>query len=172
MSPIALIGYRATGKTTIGRSLAAELDREWVDTDAEIISRAGRSIAAIFAEDGEQAFRDLETAVLRDVSARGNVVLSCGGGIVLKDENRACLVERCQPIIWLRASVQTIAQRMAADAHSVEQRPNLTSQGGEAEIEQVLAQRLPLYEACATASIDTESRSTTDLVEQALRLCS
>ena len=161
----ALIGYRATGKTTVGSMLADRMGVPWIDTDAEIVERAGCSIAEIFAERGEAAFRDLESQVVKDVTQRPDVVLSFGGGAILRPENRQHIIDRCQPIVWLQAKVETIYQRIYQDAASASQRPNLTSQGGMEEIRTVLSQRLPLYESCATISLDTETHSLESLVE-------
>ena len=152
----ALIGYRATGKTTVGKLLAERLGFECIDTDAEIVRRAGCSISDIFESQGETAFRDLESQVVDDVTQRDSVVLSFGGGAILRGENREWIIGRCQPVVWLQASVETIHQRIHKDAASLAQRPNLTSQGGIDEIRSVLQQRWALYEQCATMSLDTE----------------
>ena len=84
---LVLIGMPGAGKTTVGRLLAQKLNREFVDTDEEIVKRAGKPIPVLFAEDGEDRFRDLETAVVRDLSASGGRVIAAGGGTVLREEN-------------------------------------------------------------------------------------
>ncbi len=85
---ITLIGYRATGKTTLAKLLAERLDWPWIDADAEIERRAGKSIAEIFADDGEPAFRDLEAQVIADLCREDQLVLSAGGGAPLREAAR------------------------------------------------------------------------------------
>jgi shikimate kinase len=157
-SPLVLIGYRGTGKTTVAQQLALRLGREWIDADVEVELRAGKSIAAIFADDGEAAFRDLEAQTLADLLTRERIVLAAGGGAVLREANRHLLVERAR-VVWLQASVETILARVAADSATAARRPNLTTGGGPAEVVQLLAQREPLYRQCAEAAIDTENKS-------------
>ena len=88
---IALIGYRGAGKTTVAAELARRLGWDWIDADVEIERRAGKSIAAIFADSGEPAFRELEAAVVADLSRRDRAVLALGGGAVLRDDNRQAI---------------------------------------------------------------------------------
>lgn len=159
---LALIGYRGTGKTTVARHLALELACDWVDADVEIELRAGKSIAAIFADDGETRFRDLEQEVLAELVSREAVVIAAGGGAVLREANRRELA-RCDQVIWLKASPATILVRMASDVTTAGRRPNLTTAGGEAEIVRLLAERLPLYSECADLEIDTEHQAPGDI---------
>lgn len=160
----ALIGYRATGKTVVGNFLAQHLGFPCIDTDVEIVKRAGCSIAEIFANQGEDAFRDLESQVIDEMTQRSQIVLSLGGGAILREANRQ-FIARCDPVVWLQAAVQTIADRIAADTVSGSQRPNLTSKGGIAEIQQVLEQRTPLYDACATMCLETETQTPESLAK-------
>lgn len=155
---IALIGYRGTGKTTVAGRLAALLDWTWIDADVEIEQRAGKSIAEIFAADGEAAFRDLESAVVELLCRRDRVVLALGGGAVLREANRVHIA-RCGAVVWLRASAETIAARLAADATTASRRPNLTNADPRTEIDRLLAERTPIYRACATLEVDTEGKA-------------
>ena len=159
---LALIGYRGTGKSTVARHLALELGCDWVDADVEIELRAGKTIAAIFADDGETRFRDLEQEVLADLVARDDVVIAAGGGAVLREANRRHLA-RCDHVVWLKASPATILARMAADATTAGRRPNLTTAGGEAEVVRLLAERSPLYSECADLEIDAEQQSPAEI---------
>ncbi len=127
-------------------------------------------IAAIFADDGEPAFREIESAVVADL-ARTRLVVSTGGGAILREENRAAM-QAAGPIVWLTASVDTIARRIAADAATARLRPNLTAVGGQAEIEAVLAQRTPIYRACATFVVDTEGKTPAAVADEIQALLS
>src|SRR5580658_2942769 len=103
---IALVGYRATGKTTVARHLATRLGCEWIDADVEIERRAGKSIARIFAEDGEPAFRDLEAQVIADLCGRKKLVLAAGGGAPLREESRRAM-RQAGHVVWLTATPAT-----------------------------------------------------------------
>jgi shikimate kinase len=164
---IALIGYRGAGKSTVARRLALLLEWEWVDADVEVELRAGKSIAAIFDDDGETAFRDLEAAVVAELCGRDAAVVALGGGAVLREANREA-IRSCGAVVWLRASIETIAGRLAADATTAGRRPNLTKSGGRQEIEQLLAEREPIYRACATLEIDTEGKTDGAIAEEIL----
>lgn len=164
---LSLIGYRGTGKSTVGMRLARRLKWDWIDADNELERRAGRTIREIFATDGEPEFRRLEREVLIDLLARQNLVLSTGGGCVLNAETRRDLCA-AGPVVWLRASVETIASRIHKDKTTKSRRPNLTAMGGVEEIRTLLAQREPLYRECATITIETEGHSLADVVRQIL----
>jgi shikimate kinase len=156
---ISLIGYRGTGKTSVAVVLARRLGWNWIDADEEIQRRSGQSIAEIFATVGEQGFRDLETlAILESTSSPDRLVLSCGGGAVLRPENRQAL-KAAGKVVWLQATPQTILKRLAADPRTAAQRPPLTSQGGLEEVRQLLAIREPLYAETADLAVDTEGKT-------------
>jgi shikimate kinase len=162
---IFLIGYRGTGKTTVGRLVAERLGWEAIDADDEIERRAGQTIAAIFADDGEAIFRDLEAAVLADLCRRTKLVVAPGGGAVLRQATRDAM-RAAGPVVWLTAGVDTIAERLAADAATGNRRPNLTAAGGRAEIVALLAERTPIYQACATLVVDTEGKTPAEVADQ------
>jgi len=159
---IALIGYRGSGKSAVAEHLAHRLKWHWLDADAEIELRAGKSIADIFAQDGEHAFRTLETAVLSQLLHRPNTILALGGGAVLREENRRHLRDACASgggkVIWLKASPETLWRRIQADTTTAARRPNLTVAGGLDEIHQLLANREALYRQCADHTIDTDGK--------------
>ncbi|HVX16166.1 MAG TPA: shikimate kinase [Pirellulales bacterium] len=165
---LALIGYRGTGKSTVARQLALELGWDWVDADVELELAAGKSIAAIFADDGEGHFRDLESQVLVTLVTRPRTVIAAGGGVVLREENRREL-GRCGHVVWLRALPATILRRVAADATTVGRRPRLTTAGGDAEVVRLLAQREPLYRQCAGLEIDTEDKRPAEIAGEIIR---
>jgi len=153
---LVLVGYRGTGKSTVGRLLAERSGRPFLDADDVIEARAGRSIRAIFEDAGEPAFRDWEERVIRELAVtQPNAVLATGGGAILREANRRVLRE-FGLVAWLKAGPEILARRLEADARTRSSRPSLTSGGVLAEIASVLAARTPLYESVAHASFDTE----------------
>jgi shikimate kinase len=152
-----LIGYRGSGKTTVARLLARQLGWSWLDADAELEDRCNASIRAIFAAEGEAGFREKESAVLAELCKLDRHVIATGGGVVLRPENRQRL-RAAGRIIWLAAEPQTLWKRMQQDVGTMQRRPDL-SQGGLAEIEELLKIREPLYASCADMTVDTTARS-------------
>jgi shikimate kinase len=159
-----LIGYRGAGKTTVARQLALRLGWDWVDSDVEIELRAGRSVAAIFAEDAEAAFRKLESQLLAELIRRERTVLALGGGVVTQPENLP-LLAAAGPVVWLKAQPETLHRRLADDPATAPRRPDLTV-GGLAEIRALLAHRSPLYRKCAALEVDTDQKTPAEIVEQ------
>ena len=163
---IVLIGYRGTGKSTVGRLLAARLEREFVSTDAEIVKRAQRTIPEIVAQQGWDYFRDLESDICRELTRRDQLVIDTGGGAILRAQNVEVL-KKNGTVFWLTASVETIAQRIGGD----NQRPSLTGiKSFVDEIQDVLQERTPKYQAAADHIIVTDDRSINQLVETLLTL--
>ena len=146
-----LIGYRGTGKTTTARLLADKLGWSWIDADALLEERAGKTIRQIFADEGESTFRNQESAILQELSRFDDHVIATGGGVILRQENRDCLKQGT--VVWLHAAADVLWQRLQDDAATGERRPNL-AQGGLAEIEEMLRVRMPLYEACCDFAVD------------------
>jgi shikimate kinase len=164
---LTLIGYRATGKTTLARLLADRLGWQWIDADVEIEHRTGKSIARIFAEDGEPAFRDIEAAVIADLCRRDRLVLAAGGGAPLRPESRKAM-RAAGKVVWLTARPETILARMTGDATTAARRPNLTANDPLAEIVELLARRAPIYRETADCVVDTEGKTPETLAEQIL----
>ena len=162
---LVLIGYRGTGKSTIARELAARLEWVWVDADVELEARAGKSIAAIFADEGEKPFRDLESQVIADLVQRNQTIVAAGGGVILREENRAAIRSHSK-VVWLTATVENIVRRVNADQSTAGRRPNLTTQGGEAEIRQLLSVREPLYREMADWIVATDGKSPGEIAEE------
>ena len=157
-APILLIGYRATGKSLVARELASRLGYKSIDADDVIEEQAGKSIALIFAEEGEVAFREMEARVVASLAKESKTVVALGGGAVLRTENRDA-IRAAGPIVWLQANVDTIMERLVVDSATPSRRPNLTSAGGRAEVEELLAVRTPLYLECATLTVETDGKS-------------
>ncbi len=152
---LVLIGYRGTGKSSVAKLLAARLGMEVVSLDQEIVRQAGRSIPEIVAADGWPAFRDLEAEVTKQVAQRDRVIIDAGGGVILRPENVDHLRRRGK-LVWLRASVSVIVGRIEGGT----QRPPLTAgRSFTEEVEEVLRERTPLYEAAADYQVDTDGRT-------------
>jgi shikimate kinase len=160
---LTLIGYRATGKTTLARLLAEQLAWDWIDADVEIERRADKSIARIFAEQGEPAFRDIEAQVIADLCRRDRLVLAAGGGAPLRPESRQAM-RKGGKVVWLTAHPETILRRMSGDATTAARRPNLTDKDPLDEILHVLERREPIYRESAHIVVDTEGKTPAELV--------
>jgi shikimate kinase len=166
---LALVGYRGTGKSTVGQILAERLGRVFVDADREIERRAGRSICAIFNVGGESAFRDCEERTLAElIDQFPTAILATGGGAVLREITRRRLRE-FGFVVWLKAEPAELALRLEADLASATNRPALTPAGAIGEIAEVLRDRTPLYESVADTAIETGGR-TPDQVASAVLL--
>lgn len=162
-----LIGYRCTGKTTVGRALAGRLGWTFVDTDDLVVQAAGTTIARMVETRGWPYFRELERQTLAAVAKGRSQVVATGGGVVLDDRNIAAM-QQAGKVVWLTADEATIARRMLADAATHASRPSLTDQGRIAEIRQVLAERRPRYEKAAEMTIETDHASIEMICDQIL----
>lgn len=161
-----LIGYRATGKTSVGKLLAPRLGDDWtfVDIDRRIEAKAGADIATIFKTRGEPYFRDIECECMAEVAQGKHQVVALGGGTLGRGENRD--VVHCGYCAWLTASPETIHARMTADPATAATRPNLTPVGGLEEIQLLLTERQPIYQLLADCTVDTEQFSIDEVVQQ------
>src|SRR6476619_1133146 len=125
-----LIGYRGSGKSTVGRRLADRLWQTFLDSGELIVKQAGKSIKEIFASEGEPGFRDRESAVVRELAMLSDHVIALGGGAVLREENRNVLRKDGHKIIYLRCEPAELHRRIHADPQTAESRPALTGLGG------------------------------------------
>lgn len=152
---IFLIGYRCTGKTTVGRSLAKRLERLFFDTDSELVKEQGMKISEIVSKKGWADFREVEKRIIRRTCERDNQVVATGGGAVLDDDN----VKRMKDsgvLVWLRADAKTIEKRIIEDHTTLDFRPALTSKGSVEEIRETLLGRNPYYERAMDFFVDTD----------------
>ncbi len=155
-----LLGYRGSGKTSIGRAVARELDLRFVDTDDLVIASAGKSIKEIFERFGEDEFRRIEAIMVREAASRQDHVIALGGGAILLDENRNLLKSLTLPRIYLKCDPAVLHARIAADPLTAVNRPSLSHLGGSVdEVVAMLKLREPLYLSVMTAELDTTSLS-------------
>ncbi len=154
---IYLIGMMGTGKTTIGRLLAQQLSYQFFDTDAVIEQAAEQTIANLFAEQGEAAFRELETQVLSQLSAYKQLVIATGGGIVLRRENWSYL--RHGIVVWLDVPIPVLQQRLEADTT----RPLLHTSDLPARLSDLMEHRRSLY-AQADVQVQSDHQATPEQV--------
>ncbi|MGB5750323.1 MAG: shikimate kinase [Desulfobacterales bacterium] len=150
-----LIGYRCTGKSTVGRSLAEELNWSFADTDSLIVRQQQMSIKEIVGAHGWESFRNMEHGVLKTVCTSKSQVVATGGGIVLDDEN-VMLMRQSGRIVWLRAGIETIKARMREDKDSRDFRPALTLDNNILEIEESLQSREHIYHRAMDFFVDTD----------------
>lgn len=145
------------GKSSVGRRIAANTGRRFVDTDELVASKAGQSISRIFAAHGEAHFRDLESRTLTSLLDEKDIVLATGGGIILREENRAAL-RRIGPVIWLDAAPDILFERVSRNR----KRPLLQSANPRATFDALIAERLPIYTEAADVRVDSTGLSHDD----------
>lgn len=160
---IFLVGLMGAGKTTIGRILARKLGKRFIDSDHEIEARTGATIPWIFEIEGEASFRRREAEVIRDLTAQDGIVLATGGGAVLNPESRNYLKQRGH-VIYLRANVASIMLRTSHDKN----RPLLQTADPRRKLEELTAQREPLYREIADLVIDTGRPNVQSMVQTIL----
>jgi shikimate kinase len=164
---VVLVGLMGSGKTTVGRRLAAILDRSFVDADAALEEITDRTIASIFEEDGERGFRDLEADTFEELLEHHEpCVIAAGGGLVVRTENRQRLRRPDVTTVLLRASPAFLASRISRKAN----RPLLAGAESPREVlERLAAERGPLYEEVADVTVDVEPfHASADKPKQAL----
>ena len=162
---IVLIGYRGTGKTSVGAALSEKLGKAFCDVDEYIEEKVKRPISEMVAREGWAFFRAREKEAIREVSSRKNCVIAAGGGAILDAENVESLKKNGVAVL-LEASIQTIHERMRTDKKTGQQRPSLTGKDPYREIEEVLEFRRPFYQEAMDFSVDTTSKSIEQVVDE------
>jgi len=158
---LVLIGFMGSGKSSVGRLAAKVLDFEFLDTDQAIVERAGKSIADIFAEDGEAAFRSIETEVIASLSGLQRHVISTGGGAVIAAKNREVL-RTLGFVVCLMASDEVLFERVSRNS----KRPLLQTENPRATLSALLLDRNVLYAETAHWTLDTSDMPLSDAVEE------
>ena len=158
-----LVGMMGAGKTTVGRLLARRLKRRFFDSDVEIERRCGVRIPVIFDIEGEAGFRSREIQVIAELCALDNAVIATGGGAVLAEENRRAMAARAT-VIYLHARPAHLWQRVRHDRN----RPLLATPEPQKKLEELYAQRDPLYREVADLVVDTGKQSVQTLARDLL----
>jgi len=162
---ILLIGFRGAGKTTLGKELAKSLNLSFLDADEEIEKEEGRSIKEIVEKEGWAYFRSLEKAFLRRLVKRKDLVCALGGGAVIHEEEMEVLSKE-SIILWVKATLEKIKERIIKDEKTKSQRPALTSLSFEEELERLYIEREPLYQKWAHVVVDTTYDNLDSLVNK------
>jgi shikimate kinase len=162
---IIVIGYRCTGKTSVGKRIAERLGIPFYDTDELVRSHTGQTIREMVDEGGWDAFRAQERAIIKGLPSLEDAVIAAGGGAIMDAENRNALKHNVL-CIWLTADVRTIVERMRTDAASTAQRPPLSSGELEWETTEILAVREPAYQALADITVDTSGKGIEAVVDE------
>lgn len=161
---VVLVGFMGSGKSSVGKVLARMLDAEFVDVDKWIEETAGRSVRKLFAEEGEPAFRERESAALREVLAVKGRVVATGGGAFLDEGNRK-LLKSYGPVVYLEAGVQTILRRVSGDLN----RPLLRGDDRERIVRDLLARRVAGYRK-ADFAVPTDGRTVAQVAGRIVEL--
>ncbi|GJQ58411.1 MAG: shikimate kinase [Candidatus Scalindua sp. AMX11] len=162
---IVLIGFRGTGKSSIGKLLSNQLKRDYIDTDEYIGNSTGKTIKDIFLEKGEEVFRTIEAEAVATVSKMDNQIIATGGGVILNNKNVTNLKSN-GTLILLEASPEIIHLRLSLDDKTADQRPSLTGKEAFEEIKHLLDKRLPLYNKAADHTINTSLKSPEEVVDE------
>ena len=153
---IYLIGYRCTGKSSVGKSLAKILGWSFLDADVELVKEYKITISEIVATEGWKSFRKKEKHILKRLGSLDKHVIATGGGAILDEENVKNM-KKSGVSIWLRATPETVKDRILKDETTEDSRPSLTSKGLMEEIEETLIYRNPFYEKAMDFSVDTDN---------------
>ena len=163
-----LVGYRCTGKSSVGRLLAEAMLWTFVDMDHELVTESGMPIEEMVDSRGWEYFREREGELLQRLSQATKQIIATGGGIVTVPEN-IVIMRGSGKVVWLHASPDTIAARMEADRNTAGQRPPLHGNDSVIEIEEVLAERLPLYDEAMHLQVETDSLTPEEVSESIIR---
>ncbi len=168
---IVLIGYRCSGKTTVGKLLARDLEKKFLDTDRLIEEKMGLSIHSHVSQNGWRVFRRVEREVVETIASRDALVIATGGGVVIDQENVRNLRKNGW-VVWLYTGVPVTRERMKNAQNSGELRPTLSGADPLDEIDQILQERKPLYEHASDYMVDTNGQSPQEVAQVIMRALS
>ncbi len=158
---IFLIGFMGAGKSSVGRRLSGSYGLRLIEMDEEIERREGHSVSQIFSLDGEACFRELETRLIRELENAKRTVISCGGGVPMREENLKSM-RKSGVIVYLSARPETVYERVK----NVHTRPLLEGHMNVDEIADLMAERLPVYQRAADLTLETDGRSVEELARE------
>lgn len=165
---IVLIGFMGSGKSSVGRRLSYRLKIPFIDTDSEIERTAGCTIAQIFKERGEEAFREAETdylgSLMPEKRGKGSIIISTGGGVPLRKENRT-IIKKLGTVVYLKASPETIYERIKDDTS----RPLLNTDDPMKKIRMMMQERSGIYSMAADIEVDTDGKLCRDIADEIIR---
>lgn len=161
---ISLVGFMASGKTTVGKQLAKRLGFEFMDTDDLAEKFEGRTISSMFEDSGEAYFRDVESRILQEVLSEPGRVISTGGGIILREENIMAL-RGASIVVWLKASRETILKNLG---RSEDKRPLMRKGEAEERIDKILPARIEKYRKAAHITVAVDGKSPANIVSEIL----
>lgn len=165
---IYLIGFRCTGKTTVGKIIADRLKMKFIDADDELVKQQGIPISEIVEKHGWAYFREKESDVLRQISEKSDQVVATGGGVIL-DKDNVAIMKRSGTVIWLKARPETVKQRIVKDQKTADSRPSLTEKGLLEEIEETIKARDPHYMEAMDFCVDTDDVTIEEVVEEIMK---
>jgi shikimate kinase len=164
---IYLIGFRCTGKTTVGKIIANKLKMKFIDADDEIVKQQGMPISDIVDKHGWAYFREKESGIIKEISGMGNTVVATGGGVILNKDNVEHM-KKSGTVIWLRANPETVKNRILQDEKTEQSRPSLTAKGLIDEIQETIESRTPLYQEAMKLYIDTDEVEIDEVVDRVI----
>ena len=165
---VILIGFRGSGKSTVGKALAERLGLELIDCDARIEQQAGVTIREMFEKHGETHFRTLESQVLVELAKLDGKVIATGGGAALKYQNMQVFKRQDSRIVFLEVGPETAFARIQADGTSRERRPALTEKDPLSEVKEQIEFRRPYYAKGADSTVFTDGRGVEEIVKEIL----
>ncbi len=165
MKNVVLIGYRCTGKTSVGKKLSEKLRRPFVDTDDLIVDQAGMTVEQIVKEGGWPLFRGWEKDIIQKISLSEGIIIATGGGAMEDRDNRAAMMKKGL-FVWLTADPETIISRMRYDRNSETQRPSLSECDLNTEVIMTIEKRAPVYRELAHLTIDTAEKGVDSIVDE------
>ncbi|MBN2396892.1 MAG: shikimate kinase [Deltaproteobacteria bacterium] len=168
MKNIILIGYRCTGKTTVGKKLSERLGLPFIDTDGLVMLDTGMSVDEIVREGGWPLFRQKEREVIKGLSSADDVIIAPGGGAIEDPQNREVL-RKNGLFVWLTADVEIIVERMRSDLKNTDQRPPLSGGDLQAEVMEMTRKREPVYRELADLTIDTSHKDIDEIGDEIQR---